>query len=218
ELNIRVMNVSVAAEPTESYMTDPLTLAAKRAVDAGIVVVAAAGNLGKDAVGRPLYGRITAPGNAPWVLTVGASTTRNGEEVVASFSSRGPTRFDFASKPDMVAPGVGLVSLSEPGSFLYQKRPYSRRWGPLDTAAPPYFTMSGTSMAAPVVSGTIALMVQANPGLTPGAVKGILEYTAEWHQGWSRLEQGAGFLNARNAVTLATQLRMAQSPSSIGVP
>ena len=59
----------------ESYNTDPLTLAAKRAVDAGIVVVAAAGNLGKAANGQPQYGAISAPGNAPWVITVGASST-----------------------------------------------------------------------------------------------------------------------------------------------
>ena len=219
ELNIRVMNVSVAAEPTESYMTDPLTLAARRAVEAGIVVVAAAGNLGSDPGGGPVYGRITAPGNAPWVLTVGATTTAQGQEYVARFSSRGPTRFDFAPKPDLVAPGVGVVSLSEPGSALYRQRPSSRRWGTLDTAAPPYFAMSGTSMAAPVVSGTIALMLQANPALTPAAVRGILQYTATWHDGWTSLEQGAGFLNARGAVTLSGALRTERvaSASSGGV-
>ena len=73
--NIRVINLSVGARVTESYMTDPLTLAAKRATDAGIVVVTAAGNLGKKANGKTQYGGITAPGNAPWVLTVGASST-----------------------------------------------------------------------------------------------------------------------------------------------
>ena len=73
--NIRVINLSVGARVTESYKTDPLTLAAKRAVDAGIVVVTAAGNLGKKANGKAQYGSITAPGNAPWVLTVGASST-----------------------------------------------------------------------------------------------------------------------------------------------
>ena len=72
--NIRVINLSVGAAVTESYNTDPLTLAAKRAVDAGIVVVTAAGNLGKNSRGQTQYGGITAPGNAPWVLTVGASS------------------------------------------------------------------------------------------------------------------------------------------------
>ncbi len=70
--NIRVINLSVAAGVYESYLKDPLTLAAKRAVDAGIVVVAAAGNSGRRANGEPEYGGITSPGNAPWVLTVGA--------------------------------------------------------------------------------------------------------------------------------------------------
>ena len=73
--NIRVINLSVGAGVTESYKTDPLTLAAKRAVDAGIVVVAAAGNLGKNAAGPAAVRRHHAPGNAPWVLTVGASST-----------------------------------------------------------------------------------------------------------------------------------------------
>ena len=70
-----MINLSLGAAVTESYNTDPLTLAAKRAVDAGIVVVAAAGNLGKAANGQPQYGAIGSPGNAPWVITVGASST-----------------------------------------------------------------------------------------------------------------------------------------------
>ena len=70
--HVRVINLSIGAAVLESYETDPLTLAAKRAVDAGLVVVTAAGNLGKDANGNLQYGGITAPGNAPWVITVGA--------------------------------------------------------------------------------------------------------------------------------------------------
>src|SRR5439155_24226127 len=73
--HIRIVNLSVVAGVHESYWTDPLTLAAKRVVDAGVVVVAAAGNLGRGATGGSQYGGITAPGNAPWVLTVGASST-----------------------------------------------------------------------------------------------------------------------------------------------
>ncbi len=121
--NIRVINLSVGAAVTESYNTDPLTLAAKRAVDAGIVVVTAAGNLGKDSRGRTQYGAITAPGNAPWVLTVGASshqgTVNRADDVIAGYSSRGPSAIDFQAKPDVVAPGTGSVSLSNPGSRLY---------------------------------------------------------------------------------------------------
>ena len=93
--NIRVVNMSVGAGIHESYWTDPLTLAAKRLVDQGIVVVAAAGNFGKNAQGQIQYGGIAAPGNAPWVLTVGASstngTTNRTDDTMAGFSSRGPT-------------------------------------------------------------------------------------------------------------------------------
>src|SRR5204862_7093946 len=90
---IRVVNLSVGAAVTESYRTDPLTLAAKRLVDAGVVVVAAAGNLGKNAKGEPQYGGIVGPGNAPWVLTVGDSctygTTVRGGDSMEPFSSGG---------------------------------------------------------------------------------------------------------------------------------
>src|SRR5215210_862557 len=115
--------MSLGAGVFESYNTDLLTLAAKRAVDAGIVVVAAAGNMGKAANGQAQYGAITAPGNAPWVLTVGASssmgTIDRRDDTMASYSSRGPTMIDFAAKPDLVAPGSGTVSLSDNTSLFY---------------------------------------------------------------------------------------------------
>ena len=117
--NIRVINLSVGAAVTESYNTDPLTLAAKRAVDAGIVVVTAAGNLGKNSRGQTQYGAITAPGNAPWVLTVGASshqgTVNRADDVMAGYSSRGPSAIDFQAKPDVVAPGTGVGVAQQPG-------------------------------------------------------------------------------------------------------
>jgi subtilisin family serine protease len=206
-LNIRIINLSVAAGVYESYTTDPLTLAARRAVEAGIVVVSAAGNLGKDAQGQPQYGGIGAPGNAPWVITVGASnhngTVDRSDDTVASFSSRGPSAIDFQAKPDVVAPGVGIESIAEAGSTLWNTKPLMRLWGTVPTATEPYLSLSGTSMAAPVVSGTIALMLQANPGLTPNLVKAVLEFSAETRAGYSALTQGAGFLNARGAVELA---------------
>ena len=205
--HIRVMNLSVAAGVYESYNSDPLTLAAKRAVDAGIVVVSAAGNLGRNRLGQTQYGGVGAPGNAPWVLTVGASshmgTTDRGDDTVAAFSSRGPTAIDFKAKPDLVAPGVGIESLTDAGTLLYQSKPAARLWGTLPTATEPYLSLSGTSMAAPVVTGTIALMLQANPTLTPNLVKAVLEYTAETRTEYNALTEGAGFLNARGAVELA---------------
>ena len=218
-LNIRVVNLSVAAEVHESYNSDPLTLAAKRAVTAGIVVVAAAGNAGRDPLRRIQYGAIMAPGNAPWVLTVGASshtgTTDPTDDTIAAFSSRGPTPVDYAAKPDVVAPGVGIESLSDPLSAMYTTRSPYLLSGTAATSYLPYLSLSGTSAAAPVVSGTVALMVQANPALTPNAVKAILEYTSTRHAGSDALTQGAGFLNAKGAVELAHFLA---EPSTTAYP
>jgi serine protease AprX len=207
ELNIRVANLSVATGVYESYNLDPLTLAAKRAVEAGIVVVAAAGNNGRSPDGQTQYGGITAPGNAPWVLTVGASshmgTIDRSDDTIAPFSSRGPTAIDRAAKPDVVAPGVGIESLSVPNSTLYNTRSAYLLPGTVPTSYPPYLSLSGTSMATPVVAGTVALMLQANPVLTPNAVKAALQFTAEVKPAYDVLTQGAGFLNAQGAVELA---------------
>ena len=91
-LNIRVVNLSVAAGVYESYDTDPLTLAAKRAVEAGLVVVAAAGNGGRNSDGLSLYGGVTAPGNAPWVLTVGAANHQGTSDCRGRLPSRSSAR------------------------------------------------------------------------------------------------------------------------------
>jgi serine protease AprX len=209
--NIRVINLSVASGVYESFTTDPLTLAAKRAVDAGIVVVTAAGNHGQVSQGRVQHGGITSPGNAPWVLTVGATdhrmTVARGDDVVAGFSSRGPTLIDRAMKPDLVAPGVAIESLADANSTIYTRHADARLWGTVDTATAPYVSLTGTSMAAPVVTGTIALMLEANAALTPNLVKALLQYTAETRTRFPLAAQGAGFLNARGAVQLATALR-----------
>ena len=215
QFNIRVINMSLSAGVFESYHTDPLTLAAKRAVEAGIVVVASAGNMGKAADGSPQYGAIGAPANAPWVLTVGASSTEGTvtrrDDTVATFSSRGPTMYDFAAKPDLVAPGAGIVSLSDPLSRLYSDKAQYLSDGFLPGLSyKPYLTLSGTSMAAPVVAGTVALMLHANPSLTPNLVKAILQFTAQVDPDYDFLTQGAGFLNARAAVVLAEYFKNGQ--------
>ena len=205
--NIRVVNMSVGARITESFWTDPLTLATKALVDRGIVVVGASGNFGRNANGELQYGGITAPSNAPWVLTVGASSTQGTltrrDDVVAGFSSAGPTYIDFLAKPDLVAPGAGSVSLAVPGSTFYSTKAQYLVDGKPAIGFKPYLTLSGTSMAAPVVSGTVALMLQANPNLTPNLVKAILQYTAEANPDYNALRQGAGFLNTLGAVRLA---------------
>jgi len=212
QYNIRVVNVSVGAAVTESYNTDPLTLAAKRVVDQGVVVVTAAGNLGKSSTGEAQYGSITAPGNAPWVLTVGAysheGTLKRGDDKIASYSSRGPSAYDYAAKPDVVATGTGLVSLSVPGSLLYTTKANLLLKGSLVSLglSKPYLSLTGTSMASPVVAGAVALMLQANPKLTPNLVKALIQYTAQDYH-YDPLTQGAGFLNIDGAVQLARFLK-----------
>jgi len=205
--NIRVVNLSVGAPIHESYWTDPLTLATKRLTDLGITVVAAAGNMGRNAAGQLQKGGITAPGNAPWVLTVGASSTNGtltrNDDTMAAYSSSGPTFIDYDTKPDLAAPGTGTVSLAVPGSTFYATKAAYLLSGSLLLGYQPYLALSGTSMAAPVVTGSVALMLQANPNLTPNLIKAILQYTAQEYKGYSALRQGAGFLNTLGAVRLA---------------
>jgi serine protease AprX len=188
-------------------------------VAAGVVVVAAAGNYGRDPQGRTHYGGITAPGNAPWVLTVGASshmgTIDRADDTIALFSSRGPSAVNYGAKPDVVAPGVGTESLSDPNSSLYSSRSAYLLSGTVPTSYLPYLSLSGTSMAAPVVTGAVALMLQANPALTPNQIKAILQYTAQVYPGYDRLTQGVGFLNAKGAVELA---RFFAGPSTAAYP
>src|SRR5207249_4728632 len=147
--NIRVVNLSVAAGVYESYNTDPLTVAAKRAVEAGIVVVTVAGNRGREQDGLGAYGGITSPGNAPWVVTVGASShmgsSDRADDTMAAFSSRGPAAIDYKAKPDLVAPGVGIESLSVPASLFYATDTRYLLPGTVPTSYLPYLSLSGTS-------------------------------------------------------------------------
>jgi hypothetical protein len=142
-------------------------------------------------------------------------TVDRSDDTIAAFSSRGPAAIDYSAKPDLVAPGVGIESLSDPASSFYTTRTPYLLPGTVTTTYLPYLSLSGTSMSAPVVAGTVALMLQANPSLTPNAVKAILQYTAQFYPGYDRLTQGAGFLNAKGAVELARYL---ESPATIDYP
>src|SRR5271157_2923427 len=186
--NIRVINLSVGRPVYESYTQDPLCQAVEQAWQAGIVVVVSAGNDGRDnSAGTDGYGTIEAPGNDPYVITVGAMNTKGtsdrGDDVMTSYSSKGPTVIDHAVKPDLVAPGNRVVSLQEPGT-LEQSYPGNRVLpGYYDKGvnikpADKYFVLSGTSMATGVVSGAAALMLQQDPTLTPDQVKARLMKTA----------------------------------------
>jgi serine protease AprX len=120
--NIRVMNLSLGHPVMEPCAVDPLCQAVARAYSAGVVVVASAGNGGRTADGAMVLGGISSPGNSPFAITVGAlnthGTSAREEDTVASFSSRGPTKFDFAVKPDLVAPGVRIVAPEAVNSWI----------------------------------------------------------------------------------------------------
>jgi serine protease AprX len=186
--NIRVINLSLGRPVYESYAVDPLCQAVEQAWKAGIVVVVAAGNYGRDNLaGTSGYGTITAPGNDPYVITVGAMNTHGSpsrnSDAPASYSSKGPTLYDMVVKPDLVAPGNGAVSLYLASGTLDQSMPanqipYSLFQGNGSSSGSPYFAMSGTSMAAPVVSGVAALLLQQSSSLTPDQVKARLMKSA----------------------------------------
>jgi len=187
--NVRVINLSLGTPVYESYKLDPLCQAVEGAWKAGIVVVAAAGNYGRSTtMGINGYGTIASPGNDPYVITVGSmktnGTTIRSDDSIASYSSKGPTAYDFIAKPDLVAPGNNVVSLMAPNSTIAANFPAAMvpnsyyEVNPTPGSSTNYIMLSGTSMATPVVSGTAALMLQKQPNLTPDQVKARLMKTA----------------------------------------
>ncbi|MEP6788515.1 MAG: S8 family serine peptidase, partial [Acidobacteriota bacterium] len=167
--NIKVVNLSLGSTAIDSYKNDPVCVKVKALVNAGIVVVAAAGNEGKTASGQKLYGGIHSPGDSPYVITVGASnsfgTTTHADDSIASYSSHGPTRgyfttstgyrvYDNLIKPDLVAPGNKLVSYKAANNALAASTPGLA----LDSTngADSMMYLSGTSMSAPLVAGAAA--------------------------------------------------------------
>jgi serine protease AprX len=165
QLGVRVINLSVRSDVAQSYRTDPLDAAVEEAWLKGIVVVAAAGNLGtsSDAVDY-------APANDPYAIAVGAvddqGTPGSGDDRVPSWSSRGTTQDGFA-KPDILAPGAHIVSTLAPGSDFASLCASCVTDGA-------YFRAGGTSMAAAVVSGAVADLLSIDPSWTPAEVKGAL--------------------------------------------
>jgi serine protease AprX len=187
-LGIRVLNLAFGTDATSSYLTDPLDYAVERVWRAGIFVVAAAGNRG------PASGTISKPGDDPLVLTVGAAdvrgTSERRDDVVAPFSSRGPTG-DGVAKPDLVAPGTSIVSVRAPATTADLVSPEAR----LGTA---YFRGTGTSQAAAIVSGIAALLFEANPSLSPDEAKAALVGSSSGLQG--QPGAGSGLVDAARAV------------------
>lgn len=191
--NIKVLNCSLGTPAAESYRDDPLAQAVQKVLQLGIVVCAAAGNDG------PYPGTIATPGIHPGVITVGACTRSllpgPDGDVVADFSSRGPT-IDGLSKPDLVAPGVEITSCNAPGSTIARRQRNNS----------PYITLSGTSMATPVVAGIAALLLHARPSAKPEQIKWRLRQTATSIAG-SPLAAGSGAVNAWAAINQYVQLK-----------
>ena len=231
--NVRVINMSLGMPAVDSYVFDPVCQAVRHLVDAGVVAVAAAGNNGNDADGRKVYGQIHAPGNEPSAITVGASNTfgtdARADDVITTYSSRGPTRsfwadelgtkhYDNLIKPDLVAPGNKIVAAQAAQNYLIAQNP-SLVAGVSSNAARAQMCLNGTSMAAPSAAGAAALLLQANPRLTPNLVKAVLMYTAQPLPGHNMFEQGAGQLNIEGAVRLAKLIRPDLSPGTrVGAP
>jgi serine protease AprX len=209
---IRVLNLSLGHPVYEAAALDPLVQEVDSLWDAGIVVVCSAGN-----DGRSGDGTISSPCNSRKVITVGAlndqRTPDTADDTVTSYSSRGPTRFDLVAKPDLLAPGNKIVSARSPGSYLDLMFPTRRVAG--DPAQPndlQYFELSGTSMAAPMVSGTAALMLEQEPSLNPGTVKARLMLSATKAAVGSPFAIGAGALDILGALRSTGQVADAPSP------
>jgi serine protease AprX len=195
-LNVRVVNCSFSAN-TVFDVNDPVNIATKLLTENGVNVVFSAGNTG------PGQHTLNPYAVAPWVVSVGATDTQGR---LASFSSRG----DFASglfHPTVVAPGVNIVSVRGSGVTNVTgaegiANADLQRLGL--TELPYYTTASGTSFSAPQVAGTIALMLEANPNLTPAEVRDILQRSATPLAPYYQHEVGAGMLNAHAAVLQAS--------------
>ncbi|WP_324717182.1 S8 family peptidase [Carboxydochorda subterranea] len=189
-LGIRILNASLGAPAYEPCDDDVLCQAAGWAWSRGVVVIAAAGNEG------PSPDTISTPGINPSIITVGADDDREtpdpADDRIPPYSGRGPTP-DGVSKPDLVAPGTGIVSLRVPGSFIDRTDPASR-------VDPWHTRLSGTSMACPMVAGACALVLQAEPGLTPGEVKRRLVQSARPVDRAPRTAQGAGLVRVDRAL------------------
>ena len=184
KFNINVISMSLGGPVSQSYKDDPVAQAVEKAVEAGIIVVVAAGNSG------PSKETIGTPANAEHVITVGAlddkGTVEREDDGIAYFSSRGPTKYDKLTKPDIVTPGVKITSCDNDGNG--------------------YVSMSGTSMATPLAAGVMALAVQVKPDVTPEEIKTLARGSADKLPDPKLDEntQGAGVLDPLEIVNALT--------------
>ena len=203
-LNVRILNLSFGTDSTQSAVLDPLSHAVEQAWKSGIVVVVAAGNDGN-------FLPLRDPAFNPYVIAVGASDNKGTNTItddkVASFSNcvnKGRT-------VDLVAPGVSIVSLRNPGSYADLEYPEAR-------VGTKYFKGTGTSQSAAVVSGAAALILSKFPKATPDQVKRMLTSTADPLRGYPRLKKcdGAGTLDLSEAARTAPRKAHQDWKSSTG--
>ena len=180
-LNIRVLNLSYGTDGTQSYLSDPLSHAIEVAWRHGIVVVVSAGNNGADAA-------LNNPALDPYALAVGGAdlhgTRWTDDDTIAEFSSRG----DGSRQPDLLAPSRSIASLRATGSYIDDRYPDARVGDRLMRG-------SGTSQAAAVVSGAVALLLEEQPRLTPDQVKRVLIDDARRLPSAAAFGSGAGLLD-----------------------
>lgn len=196
--DIDIINMSLGGPGFASYKDDPVAQSVGKAFDAGIVPMVAGGNSG------PKPSTIGTPGNHPNAFTVGAlddrGTVTRDDDQVAFFSSRGPTSHDGLTKPDILSPGVAITAANSLGSAIDR--------APVPHVGQSYITISGTSMATPVMAGVVAAVLSANPDLTPGQVKDIFTSTADkLETGADANSQGSGVVDAQEALEKALALK-----------
>ena len=193
EYHIRIISLSLGARAYESFRDDPLSLVVQEAWHHGIVVCAAAGNSG------PYPTTIGTPAINPFIITVGSTDDQNtldrADDVIADYSSRGPS-IDLFVKPDVYAPGTNIIAPLALGSAVESELPDMIIEGE-------YIQLSGTSMATPICAGVVALMLEANPTLSPNDVKAILKETSQ-----PTLNDTWGNIHAEIAVERAKNYRV----------
>jgi len=212
--NIRVANFSLHSASATSFRWDPLDKAIEKLWFNGVVVVAAAGNQGQAGKATPMA---YAPGNDPFAITVGALDLHNSTNPEkadnAPWSAWGYTLDGFA-KPELAAPGRGIVGPIPTGSTLAVERGSQV----IPTAQGTYIDLSGTSLAAPVVSGIVADLLTLRPSLTPDQVKGALMHEARALRKIRTLAAGVGEVDAPGALALASPPNPNRALDSFLVP
>ncbi len=195
KIDIISMSLGTTAQRLSNEDADPMVQVVEKAWDSGIVVCVAAGNEGSEP------STIASPGISDKVITVGALDDKDtlgerADDTIAEFSSRGPTIYNVP-KPDIVAPGVNIISLRSPNSYIDKFQKASR-------VEENYITLSGTSMATPFCAGVVALMIEnkrkKNESFSPNDIKTDLLNGADTWKGIDYNTYGAGYINAQNSI------------------